>query len=215
MREPVRFTFFHDVLCAYCSVTAHRLTQLEEEFGDLVQVELRAYPLRLEPEALSRREVRRQVRLVKKAAREPEQLDLSPALWRGVDPPLSSLPPMVALEAARRQGRAAERALAQRLRDAAFRFGLNVARRDVLFELAAATGLSMDQFGSAFDAPSTLRAVEESRLDAMRRGVGAIPAVVVGHEWSMTGIRELHEYREVLQRWWERQGGSPSPRALN
>jgi len=28
-------------------------------------------------------------------------------------------------------------------------------------------------------------------------------------------VRETHEYREVLLRWWERQGGTPSPRALN
>ncbi|HEY3444951.1 MAG TPA: DsbA family protein [Myxococcales bacterium] len=215
MREPVRLSFFHDVLCAYCCVTAHRLAQLEEEFGDLVRVDLRAYPLRLEPEAPSKREVRRQVRLVKKAAGEPEHLDLDPALWRSIDPPNSSLPPLVALEAARLQGRCAERALAQRLRDAAFRFGLNVTRRDVLFELADATGLQMDRFATAFDAPGTLRAVEESRLEAMRRGVSAIPAVVIGQEWSLTGVRELHEYRDVLQRWWERRGGTPSPRALN
>lgn len=215
MREPVRLSFFHDVLCAWCSVTAHRLGQLEEEFGGLVRVELQAFPLRLEAEAPSKREVRRQVRLVKKAAGGPEHLELSPELWRSIDPPLSSLPPLVALEAARLQGRCAERALAARLREAAFRFGLNVTRRDVLLELAAATGLQMDRFTRAFDAPATARAVDESRLEAMRRGVRAIPAVVIDHEWSMTGVRELHEYREVLLRWWEQRGGTPSPRALN
>jgi len=215
MRDPVLLTFFHDILSADCCVTAQRLAQLEQEFGDLVRVELRAYPLRLEPEAPSLREVRRQVRLIGKAAREPECLDLSPALWRGLDPPQSSLPPLLALEAARLQSRCAQQALALRLREAAFLFGVNVARRDVLLELAAATGLQMDRFAVALDAPATLRAVEQSRLQAIRHGVRAVPAVVVGREWPMSGVRELHEYRDVLMRWWDRRGESISPWALN
>ena len=215
MREPVRLAFFHDVLCAYCYVTAQRLAQLEQEFGDLVRLDLRAFPLRPMPEAVSRREVRRQVRLVKKAAGEPEHLELRSELWRGIDPPQSSLPPLLALEAARQQSRRAEKALAQRLRDTAFRFGVNVTRRDVIFEIAAVTGLAMGRFAAAFDSQATLRAVEQSRLEAIRRGVHAVPAVVIGEEWSMTGVRELHEYREVLLRWCERQGGTHSPRTLN
>lgn len=215
MREPILLAFFHDVLSADCCVTAQRLAQLEQEFGDLVRVELRAYPLRLEPEAPSRREVRRQVRLVGKAAREPERLELNPELWRGFDPPQSSLPPLLALEAARMQSRCAQRALARKLREAAFGFGINVARRDVLLELAAATGLQMDRFVSVLDSPATLHSVEQSRLQAMGHGVHAVPAVVIGQEWPLIGMRELHEYRDVLMRWWDRRGESSAPSALN
>lgn len=215
MREPIHLSFFHDVFCAYCCVTAERLAHLEQEFGDLLVVDLRPYPLRPESEAPSRRDVRRQVRLVKAAAREPECPDLSPALWRGIDPPHSSLPPLLALEAARQQSKCAQRALLLKLREAAFEHALNIARRDVLFEMAARTGIDMDRFESAFDAPSTARSVEVSRREAVRRGVQAVPAVVVSGEWLLTGVRELHEYRDVLLRWWERRGGAPTPRVLN
>ena len=132
-----------------------------------------------------------------------------------ISSPQSSLPPLLALEAARLQSRCAQQALALRLREAAFLFGVNVARRDVLLELAAATGLQMDRFAVALDAPATLRAVEQSRLQAIRHGVRAVPAVVVGREWPMSGVRELHEYRDVLMRWWDRRGESISPWALN
>lgn len=213
--RTVRLSFFHDVLCAYCSVAAERVHRLEEEFGELLLVELRPFALRPEPAAPTSKDVRRQVRLVKRAAKEPEGCGLSPGLWRGIDPPQTSLPPLVAAEAALLQGTHAQRALIERLREAALKDGINVARRDVLFEAAATVGLDMDRFAAAFDAPATSRAVEESRRHAELHGVTAVPAVVIGDEWLLTGVRELHEYRDVLLRWFERQGGGESPRVLN
>jgi len=41
-----------------------------------------------------------------------------------------------------------------------------------------------------------LRAVEDSRRDAVVHGVRAVPALVIGDEWLLTGVREIHEYRE-------------------
>lgn len=214
MVEPVQLNFFHDVLCAFCSVTAERLRQIELEFGDLVHLEYKPFPLRLEDAAPSGRDLRRQVRWIKRAAKEPEGDGLSPSLWRGLDPPLSSLPPLVAAEAARHQGLCAQRRLLRRLREAALKCGVNVARRDVVLELASASGLDMDRFIAAYDAPATLRAVEASRGEALQHGVHALPSVVVGESWLLTGVRELHEYREVVLRWLQRCGG-PSAGVLN
>jgi len=215
MREPVRLCLFHDVLCAFCQVAAERLRRIEDEFGDLVEVELRPFPLRTEPASPTRSELRRQVRLVKSAAREREGASLSPALWRGIDPPHSSLPPLVAAEAARLQGRDAQRALLERMREAAFGGGVNVARRDVLLELAAAARLNMDRFVVAFDSPATLRAIENSRREAVGRGVRALPSEVIDEEGLLTGVREVHEYRDALLRWLQRRGGGDSERVLH
>lgn len=217
MSQPVRLSFFHDVLCAFCSIAASRVRRLEEEFGDdLLVVELRPFALKPEAAVPTGRDVRRQIRLVKQAAREPEGVRLSPAVWRGIDPPLTSMPPLVAAEAALLQGQEAQRVFVERLRETALRGGVNVSRRDVLFEAAAAAGLDMDRFAIAFDAPATLRAVEESRRHAMRHGVTALPSVVIGDEWLLTGVRQLEEYRDALLRWLERRGGGgESPRMLN
>ena len=215
MSKPIRLLFFHDVLCGMCCVAAERLDRVEAEFGGLLVVEPRPYPLRREAAAPCGRDLRRQVRLVQRAIREPEGAGLSPALWSGIDPPQSSLPPLLAAEAALLQGSGAQRALLARLRTAALRDGVNVARRDVLLELAAASGLEMERFCTAFDAPATLHAVERGRHEALRHGVRAVPAIVIGDEWLLSGVRELHEYREVLLHWLERRGGGQSARVLN
>jgi predicted DsbA family dithiol-disulfide isomerase len=122
---------------------------------------------------------------------------------------------LLAAEAARAQGRGAQRALLSRLREAALRGEINVARRDVILEMASSAGLDMERFCLDFDAPETLRAVERSRCQAMRHGVRAVPAVVLGGEWLISGVRELHEYREVLLHFLERCGAGQSPRLLN
>jgi predicted DsbA family dithiol-disulfide isomerase len=204
----IRLSLYHDVLCAMCQVAASRVRRLEDEFGDLLSVELRPYPMRLEEASPTRLELRKKVRQVCCAAREVEGEGLSAELWRGLDPPTTSLPPLVAAEAARLQGRAAQRSLLDALRDAAFQGALNVTRRDVIFELAASAGLQMDEFAAAFDAPATLRAVEDSRREATRLGVRVVPALVIGGEWLVSGVREIHEYREVLLRWLQRRGSA-------
>ena len=215
MREPVCISLFHDVLCALCQVAWERVRRLEDEFGDLVEVELRPFPVRTDEVAPSERDVRRQVRLVQKASHEPEGALLQSTLWCGRDLPLSSLPPLLAAEAAREQGRSAQRTLLSRLRDAAFQGGINVARRDVIFELAATCALDMDRFAEAFDSPGTLRAVQDSRRQALVCGVRAVPALLIGGEWLVTGVRELHEYREVLLHWLQRSGQGATERLLH
>jgi len=210
MLRRIPVLFFHDVLCAYCGITAERLSQLRREFGELLDISLRAYPLRLDDKVLTDKDLRRLARHVRIASREPEGTGYSAGIWLNGDPPPSSLPPLIALEAARAQGPAAQEALASRLRSAAFRAGLNVCRRDVILEAAVAAGLDVSRLASSLDLRSSARAVESSHQDAVGHGVRAIPSVVVGEEWMLTGVRETSEYRDVLFRWLERHGGRPA-----
>jgi predicted DsbA family dithiol-disulfide isomerase len=208
MRIPI--TIFHDVLCAYSALTAQRLRTLEAELPDLIQVSLRPYPLRPLEARPSEKELRRFARHVRAVSRQPEGAGFGTGLWLGGDPPLSSMPPLVALEAALLQGRDAQQALLDRLHTAAFCGGLNVARRDVLLEIASSVGLSMPRFVAAFDSPATTHAIEFAHHDAMARGIRALPAVVIGDDWLMTGVRELAEYREGLERWLSRFSSQPA-----
>jgi len=104
MREPIRLSFFHDVLCAFCQVAAERVRRLEEEFGDLLVVELRPFALRPEEAAPSPRDLRRQVRLVKRASREPEGATLRPRAVAGDGSPVVERAALLAAEAARCRG---------------------------------------------------------------------------------------------------------------
>ncbi len=206
MSLKVPVYFFHDVLCAYCVVTAERLRLLQAEFGDALELTLRPFPLRFGDTRLEARDVKRLVRTVRKAAKEPEGAGMTPEIWLSEDPPISSLPPLLAVEAALLQGRTAQDRLVTRLRNAAFRAGVDVTRRDVLLEVAAASGLDMTRFIAAFDAQATARAVELSHRDGVLHGVRAIPAVTIGDSWMMTGIRELSEYRDALARFLDEKG---------
>jgi predicted DsbA family dithiol-disulfide isomerase len=215
MREPISIAFFHDVLCPWCFVAAERLRVLKAELGDAVEVVLRPYLLRPEEEPMTPRELTRVVRHARRASREPEGRDLHPALWKGSDRPLSSLPPLVAAQAALHQGQRARDAFLLRMRQAAHVQGINVARTDVLLELASATGLDVREFVRAFESPTTRKAIETSTLDAVRRGVRAVPAVSLGDEWILTGVRSLAEYRDALRRWREERGGGVPERGLH
>lgn len=202
MRLPI--LFFHDVLCSYCAVTAERLRALQQELGEAIEVSLRPFPLRSAEARPSEKELRRLARQVRAAARAPECAGYQTGLWLGGDPPLSTLPPLLALEAALLQGPAAQARLFDKLRAAAFRDGVNISRSDVLFECASAVGLDLPRFGAAFESPVTARSVELSHRDAFAHGIRALPAVVIGDEWLLTGVRELDEYREALGSWVER-----------
>lgn len=206
MHKPIEITFFHDVLCSWCYVADARLRALKQEFGDELRISLRSYPLRPQEQIPDKKHIASLVRHVRRASTEPEGRILRPDLWRAPDIPLSSLPALQAVEAAGRQDHALRDLLLHRLREAAFVHGLNVARTDVIFEMAAAIGLEMGRFVRSFHSPATLAAIENSHSEAVGRGVKAIPAIAIGDEWLLTGVRPLEEYREVLQRWRTERG---------
>jgi predicted DsbA family dithiol-disulfide isomerase len=215
MSEPVRLQLFHDALCAWCAVAVERVFALERDFGDLLSVTLRPFPLRPDEQLVGRPEAAKVSRHLKRAAREPEGQGMVADLWQGDDRPLSSMPPLIALEAALVQGRDAQRAFLRKLHENALKRGINVARRDVLFELASTVGLDVPRFALAFDSSATARAVELSHREALGRGVRAIPAIAVGEDWLLTGARPLCEYREVVRGWMQQHRDHPRARVIH
>jgi predicted DsbA family dithiol-disulfide isomerase len=199
---PVSLVLWDDPLSPWCLVAERRVAAaLEELPGAFAPLRLEPYATRLEPRALSKADRRALARQARRAAREPEAAGLRPDLWLSPDAPVSSLPALTALVAARTQGRGREAALRAALRQAALFRGLNVARTDVLLELAERAGLDLARFAAAFAAPASAHRVREA-LDAARdKGVREAPALVVGDEWLVAGPRRTDEYRAILQRY--------------
>ncbi|OLC78874.1 MAG: hypothetical protein AUH83_01535, partial [Deltaproteobacteria bacterium 13_1_40CM_4_68_19] len=137
----------------------------------------------------------------RRVAREQEGKGVKPDLWTGQDPPASSVPPLVALEAALPQGAQLQRELLKAMRRAAFLQGINVARRDVQLELASQVGLDVGRFIEQLDDPRLEQDVYEAGEEAEGLGVKGVPALVIGGEWLMQGCRELSEYREVIDKY--------------
>ena len=211
----VEIVFFHDVLCAWSYVAAHRLEVLREEFGAQVRWSYRGYPLRPDEEALDKRQRQLLARHFRRAAKEPEGAGVVADLWTGSDPPVSSRPPLLALEAARLQGAGSQRALLRALREAAFLRGVNVTRRDVLLELAGHAGLDEARFLRDHDDPRTAAALQDGVSDAESMGIRGVPAIVIGDEWLMQGCRDLVEYRQVIDKYLTERTAAAGLRTLH
>src|SRR5207245_7011681 len=114
----------------------------------------------------------------RRVSREREGVGVKADLWTGADPPSSSLPPLVALEAALPQGPESQRELLKAMRRAAFIEGINVARRDVQLELAAQVGLDLPRFIERMDDPRLEQEVSDAVEEAEALGIKGVPAVV-------------------------------------
>jgi predicted DsbA family dithiol-disulfide isomerase len=197
----IEVTLFHDVLCAWSYLAFARLSRLRDELGGAVRLSCRGFPLRPEEQALEKKERQAMARTVRKIAKEPEGQGAVADLWTGSDPPASSLPPLLALEAARLQGEEAHEELHQVLRRAAFLRGVNVTRRDVLLELAGRTGLDEERFLHDLDGERPFTLLQEGVLEAEAVGIRGVPAVLIGGEWLMQGCREVGEYGGVIEKY--------------
>jgi predicted DsbA family dithiol-disulfide isomerase len=197
----VELVLYHDVLCSWCFVADARLDYLRDEYGPMVRWKLRPYPLRPDHQLPDKRQRAVHARHFRRLAREAEGKGVKADLWTGQDPPSSSLPPLVALEAALAQGPEMQRALLKAMRRKAFAEGINVARRDVQLELAVQVGLDVSRFLERLDDPRLEQAVNDSVEEAEDLGIKGVPALVIGGEWLMQGCRDLSEYRQVIDKY--------------
>jgi len=213
---PVELTLYHDVLCSWCYLADARLESLRDEYGNALKWSLRPYPLRPESQLPGKKERQILARHYRRIAKESEGQGVKPDLWIGEDPPASSLPPLVALEAALLvQGPPVQRELLRAMRRAAFVEGINVARRDVQLELASRVGLDLPGFVEALDDASLEQSVNDSAEEAESLGIRGVPALVIGGEWLMQGCREASEYRHVIEKFLRERHSGPPVRTLH
>jgi predicted DsbA family dithiol-disulfide isomerase len=200
LHKPLQITLYQDVLCAWCYLADLRLETLKQEFGDIVRWRVRPYPLRVHDTPPTERELRGMEEEVKRAQQEPEAVarQLSTELWRGGDPPRTSLPALAALEAAGLQGPLARVCLARAMQRAALEQGVNVSRTDVVFELASRVGLDMGPFAVAYHSEGTRKLILDEHRLASSRGVRGVPTMVIAGRWMVCGLREVAEYREHI-----------------
>ena len=215
--EPasMELVLYHDVLCSWCYVADARLDYLRDEYGPSVRWRLRPYPLRPDNQLPDKKQLSVLARNFRRVAREREGKGIKADLWTGADPPASSLPPLVALEAALPQGPVLQRQLLLAMRRAAFIDGFNVARRDVQLELAARAGLDVARFIERLDDARLPQLVNDAVDEAEGLGIKGVPALVIGGEWLMQGCRDLGEYRQVIDKYLRERVASPQVRMMH
>jgi predicted DsbA family dithiol-disulfide isomerase len=214
--EPVSLVLYEDPLWPWCLVAERRIRAALVELDDcFAPLRLMPFPLRTEPRVPSRAERRALARAARSAAREPEAARTTPDIWLSRDPPLTTVPVLTALAAARLQGTAHEDALRTAILEAGLVRGINVTRRDVLYELAGTSGLDVARFAGAFAAPATERHVLDVFEDAVDKGVQGAPALVIGDEWLVLGPRTAVEYAAVLRRYAAARPGIAQKRTVH
>ena len=211
----VELVLYHDVLCSWCYVADARLDFLRDEYGPAIRWRFRPYALRPENQLPDKKQRAALARNFRRVAKENEGRGVTAELWTGRDPPSSSMPPLVALEAALPQGEQLQRELLQGMRKAAFVDGINVARRDVQLELAARAGLDLSRFIDRLDSPSTALSVTSASAEADALGIKGVPALVIGGEWLMQGCRDLGEYRHVIDKYLRERAMGPPVRMMH
>jgi predicted DsbA family dithiol-disulfide isomerase len=120
---------------------------------------------------------------------------IDPHIWEQ-DPPASSYPACVAVKAAELQGRVQGERYLRRLREAVMRERRNIARREVLIEIARElAGKSCD--GDALNAEGVERDIDsgvalelfrEDLRDASYRGIGRFPTMIMRAVGSSEGV---------------------------
>jgi predicted DsbA family dithiol-disulfide isomerase len=212
----VSLVLYEDPLSPWCLVAEQRIALAVEDLcGAFGALRLEPFPTRVTPRALSKAERCALARTARRAAREPEASGCIPDLWLSPDAPVSSVPVLTALCAARLQGPAREGTLRSAVREAALFRGLNVARTDVLLELAELAGLDVAAFATALSAPGTELRVQETLEDALEKGVREVPALVIGDEWLVVGTRRTAEYRSILRRYLASRLGVQAARVVH
>ena len=208
---PISLTLHGDVLDPWCWIAERRVVIAAEELhGRFMSLAHVALPRRWDAQAPTASERRTRASELRRAAKEPDAPPFSTELWSANAPgPSSSAPALVAIAAARLQGRTAETALREALREAALVRGLDVSRSDVIVEIASRAGLDLSRFVPAFEAPGTERALLATIADAAECGITAGPSLVIGADWMVTGARSLRDYRLVLKRYLATRVGTP------
>lgn len=204
---PLELTVYHDVLCAWSWIADQRLRLLREEFDPPLRIRYVPFCVRPEDRVPTEWERMAEASSWRKVAREREGKGIVADLWRSQDPPRSSMPPLIALEAASVvAGHAGADRLLLQMRTAAFFHGINITREDVLLELAEKAGLDVHRFSNAFGSDLTRKIVEDQQEEATNRGIDSVPSVVIEGDWLIAGTRSIEEYRSTIRRYVQQQG---------
>lgn len=178
-----------------------RLDRLAEEEGEAIQVEWRSFLLRPFPEARTREAFVAYTESWRRpAAMEPEA-QLTP--WSsGSAPPSHSVPAAVAAKVASGMGVGAWARYHRALFRAYFSENRTISEPAVLVAVAAEVGLDAERFGAelAERRPELEAQVFAEHNRAIEAGITAVPAVVVGHTYLMSGAVEVEEYRRLIDR---------------
>ena len=197
MKEPIRIVVYLDYLSPWCYIATIRLQNLEEEYGNKINISWRSYPLVVQ-EIPNRLISSHSVESRRRAALEEDRISFSP--WNPDEPyPSSSIPALQAAKCAQLQGEETFKRFHIALFRAFFEEDMNIGDREVLIGLAEKTGLDVERFSSDFSQRSLEEEVLAEYEDGRAEYEGwGIPIVVVGERYPIAGAVPIAIYRRAI-----------------
>jgi putative protein-disulfide isomerase len=120
--------------------------------------------------------------------REISGMPLDDRIWQ-MDPPASSYPACIAVKGAEGQGQIVAESYLRRLREAVMLEHRNIARQEVLLEIAVETAsnasqqnafaIDINQFCADLNAPETMEAFRQDLRDAAYYNIGRFPTLIL------------------------------------
>lgn len=136
------------------------------------------------------------------------QINIDEKIWHD-DPPGSSYPSCVAVKCAGRQSPQAENIMLHELRKAVMTQRRNIAKREVLLEVAATVSanysglLDLPQFEAQLTEPATVEAFRKDLQERQVNNIKRLPSLMISNPAAnkrvlLTGMRPLDDLRNVM-----------------
>jgi predicted DsbA family dithiol-disulfide isomerase len=184
-----------------------RLAQIEDEYGDEVEVVWKSFLLRPSPHPRSLEEHREYTRSWLRPAEQPESGEFN--VWAtDHEPPSHSVPALVAGKAAASFGEEAFRAFHVGIMAAYFEENRTISDPGVILDVVEKSGISVEEFRERLERDrSTFEdEVFAEHTEAVSLGVTGIPSVVVDDALLIPGAVGTDIYRQVIKKRQELRG---------
>ena len=198
--RPARLIAYSDYLCPWCFNAAVRLRRLQDELGDDLEIEWRAFLLRPQPDP---NRTLAKFRKYTESWLRPAAEDNAGSfrVWTtDTGPPSHSVPPQLVAKAAAAIGGDAFRRMHERLFRAYFAENRDITDRETLRALWVEAGLAAEAFEVSEDT-AILQLVLDQHNEAVSLGVTGVPAVrAADNDTAAMGALPTETYRRWVRR---------------
>ncbi len=177
-----------------------RLAQIEDEYGDAVEVVWKSFLLRPAPQPRSIEQHREYTRSWLTPAAQPEAGSFT--VWATEnEPPSHSVPALVAGKAAASFGEEAFRKFHMEIMAAYFEENRTISDPDVILDVVEKSGIPVEEFRERLqrDHQAFEDEVFAEHTEAVSLGVTGIPSVVVDDALLIPGAVGAEVYRQVIK----------------
>jgi predicted DsbA family dithiol-disulfide isomerase len=191
MSDPLVIDYYTDVLCVWAWIAQRRIDELEEQFGERVQIR----PLYINLFGDTEQRMKDQwgerggfdgfAKHVIEAAEPFDNAPVNSQLWQDVRPKTSANAHLVLKAIELHHGALASREFARKLRSQFFEHCVDIGDLQVLLDLLQAEGLSSDELCSDLYSGRAMAALMQDYQRAQAAGIKGSPS------WVMDGGRQV------------------------